>query len=115
MSYIEQLSITAGADLNSDQQYHAIGISGTIVATSAATFGLLQNKPKNAEDAALGFLGRSRFRAGAAVAKGAAVMVTTSGWLITATSGTYTVGKALEAVSSGGIGEGVFNFSNNFV
>jgi len=112
MAYLESIPVVAGADLSDDEQYKAIAIGGTIAATGAAAIGLLQNKPESGEDAQLGFLGRSRYRAGGAVAAGARLTVTTSGWVTTVGSATFVVGRALGAVSSGGIGEGIFNFAN---
>ena len=109
MGYQYSIPVDAGADL-SGQQYKAIAIGGTIAATSTAAMGLLQNKPENGEDAGLAYLGRSKYRAGDTVTAGGAIAVTTSGWLIACASGDLAVGKSLEAVSSGGIGEGIFNF-----
>lgn len=112
MSYQYSIPVSAGADLSSGKQYKAIAVGGTIAAANTATLGLLQNKPKSGEDATIAYAGRIKFVAGAAVAAGAGVMVTTSGYLITVVSGSLPCGKALEAVSSGGIGEGIFNFAN---
>ena len=112
MAYLESIPVNAGADLSDDEQYKAIAIGGTIAATGNTTIGILQNKPKSGEDATLGYAGRSRYRAGAAVAAGGLMTVTGSGWLVTVSSGDVSVGKALGAVSSGGIGEGIFNFVN---
>jgi len=110
MSYSNPIAVDAGADLSA-AQYHAIAVGGTIAATNTATMGLLLNKPENAEDASLGYSGRLRFRAGAAVTAGNGVRVTTSGWLIAATSGYPMCGKSIDTVSSGGIGEGIFDFA----
>jgi len=112
--YISNLSIpiVAGEDLSlAATEYHAIGIAGTIAANAGAAMGVLVNRPKLGEDATVGVSGRFRFRAGAAVSAGGRIRVTTSGWFITATSGTNACGYALSAVSSGAIGEGVFSFA----
>lgn len=114
MGYLASVPVNAGADL-SGLQYHAIQIDGTIATTGANAIGINQFKPELNEDAAAGFLGRSRYRAGAAVAAGAQLTVTAGGWVITATSGSYPVGKALSAIGSGGIAEGIFNFAGNGV
>lgn len=114
MSYLESVPVEAGADLSS-AQYKAIKIDGTIAADASA-IGILQNKPSaSGRDATAGYLGRSRYVAGAAVSAGAQLTVTTSGYMITVTSGTAVVGKALGAVSSGGIGEGIFNFATGLL
>jgi len=101
----------ATADLSS-AQYQAVGIGGTVVANNTLAHGILQNKPQSGEDMSILVSGLSRFKAGAAVSAGGRVIVTASGFIITATSGTFPVGYALEAVSSGGIGEGFFDFAN---
>lgn len=103
-------SVSAGQDL-STSQYKAIAVGGTIAATSKAAMGILQNKPENGEDASLDMIGPSRYKAGAAVTAGANLAVTTSGWFITAASGDSGVGKAFATVTSGSIGEGMFNFA----
>ncbi len=108
MAYNELIQVDAAADLSA-AQYHAILVGGTIAANNSA-LGILQNKPESGEDAALGFFGRLRYRAGGAVAAGAGVTVTTSGWFVSVGSNQIAVGTALAAVSSGGIGEGLFNF-----
>lgn len=112
MSYKECVPVNAGADLSA-AQYKAVAVAGTIAASTGAAIGLLQNKPKSGEDGSACFLGRSRYVAGAAVAANAQLIVTTSGFLITAASGTQPCGKAIGAVSSGGIGEAIINFAGN--
>jgi len=115
MSYLDSIPVAAGADLSASQ-YKAVTMAGVIAANGNTAAGILQNKPAaTGRDATVGYLGRSRYYAGAAVAAGAQLMVTTSGWLITATSGYAVVGKARAAVSSGGIGEGVFNFATGLI
>lgn len=100
----------AGQDL-STHQYKAVSIAGTVAASDGAAFGIQQNKPGNGEDLAIAYAGISRYRAGGAVSANGRISVTTSGWIIAATSGDTSCGKAIEAVSSGGIGEGIFNFA----
>lgn len=116
-TYLQVIGVDAGADLNTGSindgtgtQYKAVTAAGVIAANATTALGILQNKPKSGEDASLGFAGRSRYVAGAAVAVGARLTVTTSGYMTTAGSGDDFIGRALGAVSSGGIGEGAFNF-----
>ncbi len=112
MSYENAVPVIAGQDLSvATCEYHAVAIGGTITGANATALGILQNRPKQNEDATVGYAGRLRYRAGAAVTTGARLKVTTSGWLIAVTSGTFAVGTALSAVSSGAIGEGIFDFS----
>lgn len=105
--------IQAGADLNTDAgtgtQYKAVVVAGTIAADNTA-LGLLQNKPKNGEDAAVLYLGPGKGVAGAAITAGARIKVTTSGYLIAVASGDGSCGKAIATAVSGGVFEGLFNF-----
>jgi len=106
----DTVTIAAGEDL-SPNQYHAIAIDGTIADTSITAFGLLQNKPSaSTRSATIGYAGHLKGRAGAAVLVGAALMVTTSGWIITATSAGNVIGKGLLAANSGDTFPGLFNF-----
>lgn len=106
--------LIAGADLNTGggtgAQFKAIKVGGTIAANNAETIGLLQNKPKSGEDATVGFFGHMKGVAGAAVAAGALLKVTTSGYLTTVTSVDVPCGVALAACASGASVEGHFNF-----
>lgn len=109
--YADDIALNAGADMSANQ-YKAVVIGGTIAANSTTAMGLQQNKPNAfGRDLTARIAGRSKYRAGAAVVTGVPLMVTTSGWIITATSGSLPCGKSLEAVSSGSIGEGYFNFA----
>ena len=74
--------------------------------------GILVYGGKSGENVTLGNAGIMKFTAGAAVAAGKRLTVTTSGYFITATSGSYVVGRNLEtAVGTGAVGTGAFNFS----
>lgn len=109
------IQLVAGADLNTGDgtgaQYKAVAVGGTIAATNATTVGLLQNKPKNGEDAEIGYFGHMKGVAGAAIAAGALLMVTTSGYVITRTATTLPCGRALAAAASGATVEGLFDFT----
>lgn len=112
MSYENSVPVVAGQDLSvATCQFHAVAIGGTIAAANAASLGILLNRPKQNEDATVGYAGRLPYRAGAAITAGNRLKVTASGWLIAVTSGTFAVGMALTAVSSGAVGEGIFDFS----
>jgi hypothetical protein len=113
--YTSNLSIPiiAGEDLSlAACEYHAVASGGMIAANAGSAIGVLVNRPKANEDATVGVMGRFRFRAGAAVTAYTRLRVTTSGWFISAVSGSISSGYALSAVSSGAIGEGVFNFGS---
>lgn len=109
--YTQSIAFLAAADMSSGCQYKAVAIGGTIAANNTAAVGILQDKPKSGEGGAAAFSGRSRYVAGAAVSAGAGLMVTTSGYMIAVVSGSLPCGKALESVTSGSIGEGLFNFA----
>lgn len=109
--YGETIGLRAGQDLRS-HQYKAVGVAGTVAAANSAAIGIQLTKPNTDEDLSVQVFGRCKFRAGAAVSANAPIMVTTSGWLITCTSGSMAVGKAISAVTSGSIGDGVFNFAS---
>jgi len=79
------LTISAGADLSA-AQYKAVVVAGTIAANSTA-IGLLQNKPAaSGRSATVGYSGIMKAYAGAAITANSRLAVTTSGWIITATS-----------------------------
>lgn len=92
-------------------QYFAFQRDGTIASNNDEAIGLLQNKPKNAEDASLRHFGRSRARVGSSVSQGDTLEVTNSGWLVSAGSGGSYCAKALDDVGSGGIVDVICNFA----
>ena len=111
--------VDATEDLNADNegQYRAITIAGLLADNVSESVGILQNKPKSGEDGALRYFGQSRFQAGGAVAAGASLTIANSGYITTAAapssgSTTEVIGKCVVAVASGGIGQGLFNFTN---
>jgi hypothetical protein len=75
--------------------------------------GILQphSKPKSGEHGSIGVMGIMKFRAGGAVGAGARVTVTTSGYFTVVVSGGNVVGRAVESVTSGSIGTGIFQFA----
>ena len=106
----ESVTLDAGADL-STHQYKAIAIGGTIAASSLLTIGFLQNKPAaSGRSATIGYSGHMKAYAGAAISAGGDVMVTTSGFIIDATSAGNICGKVLAAANSGDLVHGLFNF-----
>ena len=112
MSYKESIPVVATEDL-SGVQYHACDIDGTLAQVGDTSIGILQNKPESGEDAELTYSGRSRYRAGGAITTGGRMTCAASGWITAASSGDAIVGRALSTVTSGSIGEGIFNFATN--
>lgn len=102
--------VAAGADL-STMQYKVIAVAGTIAAEADTALGILKNKPENGQHAAVAVEGKMKGYAAAAISAGARVTVTTSGFMLTVTSGDGAqVGKALEAANSGDL----FSFYGDF-
>ena len=91
--------------------YKAVDVSGTIAANGSTAFGLVGEAGANGEHVNLLTVGVGKAVASAVIAAGARVTVTTSGYCVTATSGTFVVGRCAEtAAVSGGVFTGVFNF-----
>lgn len=106
----DSVTIAAGADLSS-MQYKVVAVAGTIAAENDTALGIIQDKPGNGEHMRVGVKGIMKAYAGAAISLGARVKVTTSGFIITTTSGDGTAcGKCLEAANSGDLFKGLFDF-----
>lgn len=106
------VTIVASNDFSAAHLDKAV-TAGGLVAADADAIGLLKSKPGLSEHARVGVIGEMRYVAGAAITLGAKLTVTTSGFIVStgSASGT-TVGKALEAASSGDLARGFFNFAN---
>lgn len=111
MSYNDKIGIRAGADL-SGKQYMAIAVGGTVAGSEAAAFGVLCNKPQSGEDASVAIAGRVKVKAGAALTAGALLGVNATGYFVPVNSGFTSIGRAVNAVSSGGVTEAIVNFAN---
>ena len=115
MAYVNEwmgFTMKAGGDLTGSQ-YKAIALADGLVAdTGVEASGIIMNKPKSGEAVTVGAMGVMKYIAGDTIAAaGAELRATTSGYFITASSGYYKNGRSLEAVTSGSIGSGVFNFT----
>ncbi len=110
------LTVPTATDLSAKaNQYKAITVGGTIAASAATAIGLLQHNPRSSAVAlTLGVLGTMKAHAGAAVNSGARLTVTTSGYIIAATSANIAAGDvrgtALEGASSGDLFKAWFVF-----
>lgn len=110
--YLDSLPINATEDL-SIGQYKAIDVDGTFAQANSFPIGIQQGKARSGEDATAGFNGRSRYVVGSgSLVAGARLTVVNSGYMVTATSGDVVYGRAIGAVTSGGVGEGIFDFAN---
>ena len=99
------LTMVAAEDL-SEMQYKILNVHGenTVklrVAAGAGVLGVLDNKPKNGENATVVVAGLTRCMAGGTVAAGSWISVTASGTGLAATSGQYILGKSITGVASG--------------
>lgn len=111
-------SLAAGEDLSdlspgTGKLFKAIALDdGMVAPTGKRAGGILLYGGRIGEHITLGYGGVMKFTAGNLVAKGNRLTVTTSGYLVEATSGSYIVGRVLDsAVSSGAVGTGLFNFA----
>ena len=104
-------TIIASVDLSA-LQYKVVRVTGDLADNNGEAYGVLQNKPQSGEHATVAISGVMKAYAGAAIAAGASLACTNSGFLITATSGTgVSIGKNKNvAVGSGD----VFTFFGNF-
>lgn len=110
----DKISMTALEDLDSTSFiYKAAAFNdGKLANTGAEASGLLTATAKNGEHVPLLYTGRGKFVAGAAVTAGARLTVVTSGFLVIATSGSWIVGRNIDAaVASGETAEGIFDFT----
>jgi len=101
----------AGADLSSLQYYVVALNDGARAINGEEALGILQNKPKINEFASIGVMGVMKYRAGGAISIGNKLKVDSNSTIIIASSGSLAVGRALNTVTSGGIGQGLFNFA----
>lgn len=98
--------LVAGADLTASQHlFVVVNASGkaAVAGAGVAIDGVLQNKPDTDQAATVWGCGSvSKVVAGAAVAAGALVAPNASGQAITAVSGNYIAGRALNAATGAG-------------
>lgn len=105
-----KIALTAGADLRSGAQYKVLAVGGTIAAANTAAIGILENRPNTGEGASVIYDGHAKAYVGAAVTAGAALKVTTSGFLTNVASGDGAVAKAITAAGSGALCEVLCDF-----
>lgn len=106
-------AVIAAEDLSSPGHlYKAIAIDDRKLANRGdEAAGILLHGGESGDHVTLGLNGVMKFAAGAAVDAGAKLTVVGSGWFKAAGDGDVVVGRALEAVSSGEIGSGHFDFA----
>ena len=106
--HFDTITVTASQDLRG-HQYKPVDLSGGVGVTSLLSVGILQNKPNTGDHATVAYRGQMKAYAGAAIASGALIGVTTSGFIITVT-GSASVGYAKTAAASGDLFEFVGSF-----
>lgn len=95
---------TAQDVLDASVAWKAISINGTIDGSARTAIGVIAGKAANNRMIPVTYQGITKVSAGAAVGSaGAPLTVTTSGWFVGATSGTYVVGRALTTAASGDV------------
>lgn len=104
--------IRAGADLTGDGvKFKAISFGGTIAATSIAAAGILRFGGKQNENVSVNVLGVFKAQFGTAVnTAGYPLKVTTSGFIVAASSGDDCVGRSTAVTGSGDLAQAFFNF-----
>ena len=109
-------TLTAGEDLYADgYRYHAIALDdGKLAVNGREAAGILVNKPKTGEAALVGYVGLMKYRAGGAITQGNKLAVDSNSTMIKAASGDLIKGEALNTVTSGSIGMGIFSFPSFF-
>ena len=110
----EVITVVAGEALtNAEHKYKAVAIAGTITPTVGLALGLLVTSVQSGGHASVVHKGVTKAWAAAAVASGGTVLtITTSGYVASATSGQYTIGRALEPASSGDLFRVSVDFTN---
>ena len=106
--HFDTMTVVASQDLTG-HQFKPVDLSGGVGVTSLLSVGILQNKPYTGDHATVAYRGQLKAYSGAAIASGALIGVTTSGFLITVT-GSASVGYAKTAAASGDLFEFIGSF-----
>jgi hypothetical protein len=99
----------ADATAGTGHIYKFVDVNGTIAATAKEALGVMTQVASINDRVTYDSVGVSKVTYGGAITAGADITVTTSGYAIAATSGSYVVGKALTAVASGSVGTALLN------
>lgn len=111
---IKLIQVTAGADLDADAvKFKAVTLAGTIAATPLLAAGILRHGAKNGEQLSVAYEGAFKAQFGTAVGTvGYPLTVTTSGFVIAASSGGATIGRSISVTASGDIAKAFFDFKS---
>jgi hypothetical protein len=110
----EILTVQAGADLDGDGvKFKAITLNGTVAASVNLSGGILRHGAKNGGHVSLVKRGQTKVIAGGAVnTVGFPLTVTTSGFIIAASSGGASAGRFLDTCASGDLVRAHVDFEN---
>lgn len=115
--FFDTLSLVSAIDMSGGVRgtgvpYKAVTWGGNIAGVGSGSPGLLVEGAKSGQQITVGWHGEGKYVAAAAIAAGAPLAVTTSGYLTNPASGDYVVGHNAEiAAGSGDVSRGVFNFA----
>lgn len=106
------LPVVAGADLDTaDSRFKAVTLNGTIAANPNLAAGILRHGGKTGETLSVIYEGITKVLAGAAVSTvGFPVTITASGFVIAASSGGVSIGRALATCASGELVQAAVDF-----
>jgi hypothetical protein len=113
----ETITVIATADFSTELlQYLVVNAAGGIATGDNDAVGIMQTRGIIGDHMTVGYQGHMKARAGAAIAKGAPIMVGTGGHMITATGATRVAkSKSLVAAATGDLFEFIGNFANTRV
>lgn len=112
MSYNRSIPAVAGTSLIAFQ-HRVLNSAGTLATGAPQARGILDAKVDSGENCTLVYDGRHKYQAGGAIGALALLTVASGGFVTAATSGQQVIGMNENiAVTSGSIGNGVFDFLN---
>lgn len=108
------LQVSATVDLSgAGVRFKAITFGGAIAASNLQAAGILRHPGKSGEAVSVMYEGIFKAQFGTAVGTvGYPLTVTTSGFIIAASSGGSTIGRSISVTASGDIAQAMFDFLN---
>lgn len=105
-------SVVAAEDLSvASARFKAIGLGGTVVASTSRAIGVLYTSARSGERVSALYEGVGKVMVGGAVSTlGYPLTITTSGFFIAASSGGAMVGRAMATAASGDLVEALVDF-----
>lgn len=108
------MTVQATTDLDGDgAKFKAITLNGTIAASPNLAAGILRHGAKSGGHVSVVYRGITKVLAGGAVSTvGFPLTVTTSGFIVAASSGGVSIGRAIDTCASGDLFRAHVNFEN---